>query len=177
MLEKLAVDKGHIDIEDIDKAAIQESVNARRDTPHMANIWLMTVANVFDGTTREVLPDPLTGESKPILEANPCEGVKRVLVPKGDDPDEESGHPTFTDEDLAHFEAAYPVGTRERFVYAVFLYTGFRVGDAARVGRQHQQRDGTLAIRTERPAPSSRSIWCHPYSARSTLDHTGVRRF
>jgi len=55
---------------------------------------------MFDWATRECLPDPLTGESKPILEANPCEGVKRVPVPKGDDPDEESGHPTFTDEDL-----------------------------------------------------------------------------
>jgi integrase len=45
---------------------------------------------------------------------------------------------------------AYPLGTRERPVYAVPLYTGLRIGDAARVGRQHVQRDGAIKIRTEK---------------------------
>jgi integrase len=55
----------------------------------------------------------------------------------------------------ARFEAAYPEGTRERRAYAVLLYTGLRVGDAARLGRQHLQEDGTIKLRTERPAPTS----------------------
>jgi hypothetical protein len=36
MLEGLAREKGTTDLEDIDKTAIQASVNARRATPHMA---------------------------------------------------------------------------------------------------------------------------------------------
>jgi integrase len=150
ILESLAAEKGGVDLEDINRAAIQASVNARRDTPHMANVWLTAVSNVFAWATRECLPDPRTGESKPILEENPCEGVKRVSIPRPDDPDEETGHPNFSDEDLARFETAYPLGTRERLVYAVLLYTGVRVGDAARLGRQHVQKDGTIRIRTEK---------------------------
>jgi hypothetical protein len=114
MLEKLAADKGAVDLEDISKGTIQDSLNARRATPPMANLWLGTVSNLFAWATRECLPDPLTGEAKPMLEANPCDGIKRLAVPRSADPDEEAGHPTFSDEDLARFEAAYPKGTRER---------------------------------------------------------------
>ena len=31
----------------------------------------------------------------PILEANRCEGVKRLPIPKNADPDEEAAHPEF----------------------------------------------------------------------------------
>jgi integrase len=150
MLEGLASAKGTTDIEDVTKSVIQASVDARRSTPHMANVWLGVVNGVFEWATRETLPDPLTGEAKPILEENPALGVKRVAIPKPAEPDEETGHPTFADEDLAKFEAAYSEGTLERRVYAVMLYTGFRVGDAARVGRQHVQKDGTIKIKTEK---------------------------
>jgi hypothetical protein len=150
MLEKLAVSKGQVDIEDITRSVIQDSMNARRETVHMANAWLTTVSNMFDWATKEDQPDPLTGKSVPILEENPCALVKRFQAPKKDDLDEESGHPTFSDKDLATFEAAYPEGTLERRAYATFLYTGFRVGDGARVGRQHVQRDGTIKIKTEK---------------------------
>jgi integrase len=150
ILERLAEDKGTVEIEDIDQAAIQASVKARTATPHMANIWLATVSNLFDWATRESLEDPLTGERGPIWDDdNPCEGVKRLPSPKAD-PDEEAGHPEFSDEDLATFVHAYPLGTRERRAYSVFLYTGLRVGDAARLGKQHRQRDGTIKIRTEK---------------------------
>jgi hypothetical protein len=111
LLEKLAIDRGHHDIEDIDQAAIQASVNARRDTPHLANVWLATVSQVFGWATREPMEDPKTGGLKPILAANPCVGVKRIALPKSHGP---QGHPTFSDEDLAQFEAAYPLGTLER---------------------------------------------------------------
>jgi integrase len=149
-LEKLVSEKGYVDLEDVDVSAIQASLNARRATPPMANVWLGTVSNVFAWAMRETMPDPFTGESKPILEANPREGVKRIAVPRSADPDEEAGHPTFSDDDLARFEAAYPEGTRERLAYSVLLYTGLRIGDAARLGRQHVQKDGTIKLRTEK---------------------------
>ena len=117
----------------------------------MANAWLTAVSNMFDWATKEDHPDPLTGNSVPILEANPCDEVKRLKVPKPADPDEESGHPTFTAEDLGKFEATYPEGTLERKAYAVFLYTGFRVGDAARVGPSTSRR---TARSGSRPTPS-----------------------
>ena len=150
MLERLASEKGEIDLEDVDASAIQASLNARRATRPWRTYGSGTVSNLFAWATRECLPDPLTCEAKPILEANPCEGVKRLAVPRSADPDEEAGHPTFSDEDLARFEAAYPEGTRERLAYSVLLFTGLRVGDAARLGRQHLQKDGTIKLRTEK---------------------------
>ena len=40
---------------------------------------------------------------------------------------------TWTDEELRKFEEYWPVGTKQRLVYAVLLYTGQRIGDASRL--------------------------------------------
>ena len=150
MLEKLAVAHGSTDIEDITRSVIQDSMNARRETIHMANAWLTTVSNMFDWATKEHMEDPATGRSAPILENNPCELVKRFQEPKKDGLDEEEdGHPTWSDADLDAFEAAYPHGGYERLIYEVLLCTGLRVGDAARVGRQHV-KDDVLRLKTEK---------------------------
>jgi integrase len=63
---------------------------------------------------------------------------------------------SWSDEELAAFEARWPIGTRERLAYAILLYTGQRVGDVVRMRRQDvskgcihviQQKTGTaLAI-------------------------------
>jgi integrase len=151
VLEKLAADKGSVSIEDIDQATIKASLDARKDTPHMARAWLGCVNAMFAWATAERLPDPVTGAPTPILAASPCAGMKRLPLPKPEDPEEETGHPTWSEDDLAAFEAAYPLGTRERLVYSVLLYTGLRLGDAARLGRQHvQKEDGTLKIVCEK---------------------------
>ena len=35
-------------------------------------------------------------------------------------------------------------------MYSILLYTGLRIGDAARLGRQHIQKDGTIQLRNEK---------------------------
>jgi integrase len=148
MLEKLGAAKGEVAIEDIDRGVIQEAMNARRETVHMANAWLTTVSHMFDWAMQEQT-DPATGRSFR-LDGNPCEFVKRFQPPKKNDlDDEEDGHPTWSDEDLDAFEAAYSQGTRQRLIYEVLLCTGLRVGDAARVGPQHV-KDGVLRLKTEK---------------------------
>jgi hypothetical protein len=144
MLEKLGAEKGHVDIEDVDKGVIQASVNARAATPLMAGAWLYAVKAMFDWATREYIADPATGELKPILADNPCLGVRLPRAPKPADPDEETGHPEFSDNDLDAFEGAYPLGTLERRVYEAIFCSGLRVGDAARFGRQHVMKDGSV---------------------------------
>jgi integrase len=47
-------------------------------------------------------------------------------------------------------QRAYPLGSYERLVYSILLYTGLRIGDAARLGRQHIQKDGTIQLRNEK---------------------------
>jgi integrase len=50
------------------------------------------------------------------------------------------GFHTWTEEDVAAFEAKHPVGTPARLAMALMLFTGCRVGDAAALGRQHIKR-------------------------------------
>jgi hypothetical protein len=143
MLEKLGAEKGHVDIGLVDKGVIQASVNARADKPLMAGAWLYAVKAMFDWATLEYMTDPASGELKPILADNPCLGVRLPRAPKPADPDEETGHPEFSDNDLDAFEAVYPLGTLERRVYELIFCSGLRVGDAACFGRQHVLKDGS----------------------------------
>ena len=48
-----------------------------------------------------------------------------------------SGHHSMTRDELARYEAAHPAGTMAHAAMMVFRYTGLRVCDAARLGRQH----------------------------------------
>lgn len=52
---------------------------------------------------------------------------------------------TWTDDDLAAFEARWPTGSRARLAYALMLYTGQRRGDVIRMGWQHV-RNGRLSV-------------------------------
>jgi site-specific recombinase XerD len=47
------------------------------------------------------------------------------------------GFTPWTEEQVAAYEARWPIGKRQRVWLAVLLYTGLRRGDAVRLGRQH----------------------------------------
>ncbi|HET7447117.1 MAG TPA: tyrosine-type recombinase/integrase [Methyloceanibacter sp.] len=55
------------------------------------------------------------------------------------------GHRTWTVDEVDAFQAFYPIGTEERLAFDLLLYTGQRVSDVVRMGRQHV-RDGVLTI-------------------------------
>ena len=55
------------------------------------------------------------------------------------------GYYTWTDEDIAKFEACYPIGTKERLAMALMLFTGLRRQDAIRLGPS-QVRNGNIEI-------------------------------
>ena len=74
----------------------------------------------------------------------------RASKPKKPGVDEEDGHKTWSEAELAQFERVYPLGSHERLVYSILLYTGLRIGDAARLGRQHIQKYGTIQLRNEK---------------------------
>jgi integrase len=54
------------------------------------------------------------------------------------------GHATWTDEDVAAFEARHPIGTKARLAFALLLYTGMRKSDVVELGRQHV-KDGWIS--------------------------------
>ena len=74
-------------------------------------------------------------------------------------------HHTWTDEELAQFEARWPLGTRERTVFALLLYTGQRVGDVARMSWR-DMAGGAFAV-TQGKTGAELRIPVHPELAQA----------
>lgn len=116
---------------DVTRADIVAGRDARRETPFAANDFLKAMRGLFAWA--------LDAQH---VETNPCDGVKG-LTQKSD------GFHAWTEDEVAKFEARWPVGTRERLALAILLYSGLRRGDASQLGRQHVQ-SGVITIRTEK---------------------------
>jgi integrase len=87
-------------------------------------------------------------------EDNPTDGVK---MPR---PIKSIGYRTWSESDIAAFEAAHPIGSRARLALALLLYTAQRRSDIVRLGRQHI-RDGAIHLRQQKTG-ASLAIPLHP---------------
>jgi integrase len=81
-----------------------------------------------------------------LIENDPTLGIKLRRM-TGD------GFHTWTEEQIAQFEAAHPIGSRERLALALGLYTGQRRGDVIRMGRQHVRGD-LIAVKQQKTGAS-----------------------
>lgn len=107
---------------------IRRMMDAKAETPAAANHLLRTLRALMKHAIQEgIRPD------------DPTQGVDR-LKEVGE------GAETWTEEDIAAFEARWPLGTRPRLALALLLYTGQRRSDVVRMGRQHV-RDGVIEVR------------------------------
>ncbi len=97
----------------------------KADTPASANVWLKTLKALFKWATEEEYATN-----------NPTTGVTRLK--EGRD-----GFHTWTPEEVAIWEAFYPIGTVQRLACALMLYTGCRRSDAIAFGPGHV-KDGWL---------------------------------
>lgn len=84
---------------------------------------------------------------------DPTLGVKHAKI-------KSHGYRTWSEDDIARFEAAHPLGSRARLALALLLYTVQRRGDVIRMGWQHisgetlnvvQQKTGTKLTLPLRP--------------------------
>jgi integrase len=131
IMEHVLKTAGATPLSHITKSAIIDGVDRRAATPFQATKFLTTMHGLFGWA-----------HGKNLVSADPTIGVK-VVKPKT------AGFPVWTEADIEMFEARWPIGTRERVMLDVFLYTGLRRGDAARLGRQHI-RSGVIEIDTEK---------------------------
>lgn len=119
-------------LRDIDKALIIRTRDDKRETPSEANNYLDAMRGLFNWAV-----------DADLVRHNPSAGIKNLKRPKT------GGFRQWTEEDIAAFRQKWPIGTRERLALEIFLNTGLRRGDAARLGRQHI-RHGRLQIVTEK---------------------------
>lgn len=81
-------------------------------------------------------------EARKLIGQDPTLGI-RIKAPKSD------GHHTWSESEIATFEAHHPIGSKARLALALGLHTGQRRGDVIRIGRQHI-RDGVLSVKQQK---------------------------
>ena len=92
-------------------------------TVKTANKWLRLMRRLFEiAIDEKIRPD------------NPAARVKAIPVKKSD---VEDGYHTWTEDEIAMFRAAYPLGTMARLAFELMLATASRRSDAVVMGRQH----------------------------------------
>ena len=80
--------------------------------------------------------------TRKLVRNDPTLGI-RLKVPKSD------GFHTWTEQEIAQFEARWPIGSKPRLALALGLYTAQQPGDVVRIGRQ-QIKDGVLVVRQQK---------------------------
>jgi integrase len=78
-----------------------------------------------------------------MITTDPTAGVKPARAPKS------TGFKTWEEQDIAAFEAHFPVGSVPRLAFAIMLFTGLRISDSVRLGAQHI-RNGVVSIRPQK---------------------------
>jgi integrase len=76
-----------------------------------------------------------------MLTDDPSEGIRRQRLPRSE------GHAPWTDDDIAAFRRRWPLGTVQRKIMEVLLWTGARISDAVTLGPGMVSRDGVLSYR------------------------------
>jgi integrase len=116
----------------ITTSVIMAGRDRRANTPVQARKFLDAMRGLFRWAARAGL-----------IKADPTFGVENLRIPKTD------GFTVWSEDDIAAYEARWPVGTRQRVWLDVLIYTGLRRGDAVRLGRQHV-RNGIATVKTEK---------------------------
>ena len=120
--------------------------------PHAARSWLVTLRSLCQFAVK-----------RRHLRADPTAGVKLRSI-KGD------GFHTWTEDEIAQFEAYHPIGTKPRLALALLLYTAQRRSDVVRMGRQHI-RNGVFTMKQQKTGTELPPIPVHPY-LQAVLDAT-----
>ena len=129
ILKQVEVAAGDLPIGAITRKKIEEGISAR--TSNQGRHFKNTMAALFKWAVEHELYD-----------RNPTDGIK---INRGDG----EGHLAWPIESIEQFERHWPLGSKERLMFDVFLYVGVRRGDAARLGKQHV-RNGIIHLMTEK---------------------------
>ena len=84
-----------------------------------------------------------------------------------------AGYKSWSEAEIARFEAHYPIGSKARLAFALILYTGQRRGDVVKMGAHHIH-DGVLTVdqsKTEGGEQAHLEIPVHP-KLREIIDTT-----
>lgn len=127
VIERFRVEHGDKPAARMERGHIKSILAQFADRPAAAN----QLINVIRTLMRHALEAGLRTD-------DPTAGIRKLRSSTG-------GFKSWTEENIAQFQKAHPVGTRARLALDLLLSTGQRRGDVVRMGRQHV-RDGVLTI-------------------------------
>lgn len=146
ILERLRLEHGEKTITGLERKHVRAMIAHRQGTPAAANNLLRMWRILMKFAVEEGLRVD-----------DPTKGVKPI-------PNKTSGFHSWSEVEIATFEAAHAVGTRARLAFALLLYTGQRRSDVVRMGRQHV-RGECIAVRQQKSGVQL-EIPIHPELAR-----------
>jgi integrase len=114
---------GDLPVKGLARIHINQIIGDRAATPEAANSLLKALRVLLDFAV-----------DAGMIPTNPALGVKRYKA-RGD------GFHCWTEDEITALEAAYPIGTRERLVFALCLFTGQRISDVVTMGWQKITKD------------------------------------
>ena len=132
IFKRIVEGAGKTPFREVTREHITAGRERRQRTPNQANAFIIVMRSLFSWAVEHEFMD-----------SDPTKGVKTLKLPKT------GGFKPAIEDDIAKFEVRWPKGTREYLALTIFLETGLRRGDAARVGRQHIKND-FVVIRTEK---------------------------
>jgi len=153
VIERIRSEHGDRAVGAVTPEAVARLIRAKAESsgPEAANTLLKVLRILF---TRAV--------EDGMLPHNPAREVKRQRI-KSD------GYHTWTEDEIAQFEARWPHETRERLALDLLLYTACRRGDLVRLGPQHIT-DGRIRMRQNKTG-NAVDIPIHPALAKTLAAH------
>jgi integrase len=124
---------GEYRLSNIDETTVNEGRDERAHKPSDANKFVKATRKLF-----------AFAKERGYVKSNPAAETALVKLPN-----RAFGFHAWTEDEVAAYEARWPVGTRERLAIDLLLYTGVRRSDVVRLGRQHV-RNGAIVIKTEK---------------------------
>ena len=119
ILERFRKEHGDKRVAMLRRKDVVAMLAAKAETSGAANHWLRMVRTLMRFAIDEEM-----------IEVDPTARVKNIKT-------NSSGFHSWTEEDIATFEARHPVGTKARLAQGLLLYTGQRRADVVRMGPQH----------------------------------------
>lgn len=129
--EKIRNDHGDKLVRDLRRQHVKAMLGKMSATPAAANNYLKIL--------RVLMRHALDAE---MIARDPTQGVKGY----GQKSD---GFHTWTEAEIATYEARHPIGTKPRLAMALMLYTGQRRGDAVKLGWKHVT-ENRISVRQEK---------------------------
>lgn len=131
ILERFRVEHGDKSVARLQAKHVAKMLGDKADKPAAANHWLRLMKIILDHAV-----------TMGIRKDNPAFSVKPIRR-------KSAGFATWSESEIRQFEDRWPIGTRERFAFALCLFTAQRRSDVVRMGPQHI-RDGVLSIRQKK---------------------------